>query len=97
VLRGWRTGRRLYDLAVVRLRDRHPRHATVHVAHTAGQQESATSSIDCRPRVTRQEDIKPSLVVVDSWINCLAAAGLDENSSVDIDTRSAPFSRSQVA
>ncbi len=30
------------------------------------------------------EEIKPSLVVVDSWINCLAAAGLDENSSVDI-------------
>lgn len=30
------------------------------------------------------EEIKPALVVVDSWINCLAAAGLDENSSVDI-------------
>jgi hypothetical protein len=30
------------------------------------------------------EEVKPALVVVDSWINCLAAAGLDENSSVDI-------------
>jgi hypothetical protein len=30
------------------------------------------------------DKIKPDLVVFDSWINCLAAAGLDENSSVDI-------------
>jgi hypothetical protein len=30
------------------------------------------------------EDIKPALVVVDSWINCISAAGLDENSSTDI-------------
>jgi putative DNA primase/helicase len=30
------------------------------------------------------EDIKPTLVVVDSWINCLSAAGLDENSATDI-------------
>src|SRR5215217_6701886 len=30
------------------------------------------------------EEIKPSLVVIDSWINCISAAGLDENSSTDI-------------
>jgi AAA domain len=30
------------------------------------------------------EDIKPALVVIDSWINCISAAGLDENSSTDI-------------
>ena len=30
------------------------------------------------------EEIKPALVVVDSWINCLSAAGLDENSATDI-------------
>jgi hypothetical protein len=30
------------------------------------------------------DGIEPELVVFDSWINCLAAAGLDENSSVDI-------------
>ncbi len=30
------------------------------------------------------EEIKPVLVVVDSWINCLSAAGLDENSATDI-------------
>jgi hypothetical protein len=30
------------------------------------------------------EEIKPTLVVVDSWINCLSAAGLDENSATDI-------------
>lgn len=30
------------------------------------------------------EEIRPALVVIDSWINCLAAAGLDENSAVDI-------------
>jgi len=29
-------------------------------------------------------EIKPALVVVDSWINCLSAAGLDENSATDI-------------
>src|SRR5215218_4868598 len=31
-----------------------------------------------------QEEIKPALVVIDSWINCISAAGLDENSSTDI-------------
>ena len=30
------------------------------------------------------EEIKPALVVIDSWINCISAAGLDENSSTDI-------------
>ena len=30
------------------------------------------------------EEIRPALVVVDSWINCLSAAGLDENSATDI-------------
>jgi hypothetical protein len=30
------------------------------------------------------EEVKPSLVVIDSWINCISAAGLDENSSTDI-------------
>ncbi len=30
------------------------------------------------------EEIKPVLIVVDSWINCLSAAGLDENSATDI-------------
>ena len=30
------------------------------------------------------EEVKPTLVVVDSWINCLSAAGLDENSATDI-------------
>src|SRR5829696_5519436 len=30
------------------------------------------------------EEIKPALVVVDSWINCISAAGLDENSATDI-------------
>jgi hypothetical protein len=30
------------------------------------------------------EEVKPVLVVVDSWINCLSAAGLDENSATDI-------------
>jgi hypothetical protein len=30
------------------------------------------------------DEVKPALVVCDSWINFLAAAGLDENSSVDI-------------
>ena len=30
------------------------------------------------------EEIRPTLVVVDSWINCLSAAGLDENSATDI-------------
>jgi putative DNA primase/helicase len=30
------------------------------------------------------EQIKPALVVIDSWINCISAAGLDENSSTDI-------------
>jgi len=30
------------------------------------------------------EEIKPALIVVDSWINCLSAAGLDENSATDI-------------
>jgi hypothetical protein len=30
------------------------------------------------------EEVKPALVVVDSWINCISAAGLDENSSTDI-------------
>jgi hypothetical protein len=30
------------------------------------------------------EEIRPSLVVIDSWINCISAAGLDENSSTDI-------------
>jgi putative DNA primase/helicase len=30
------------------------------------------------------EEIKPVLVVVDSWINCISAAGLDENSATDI-------------
>jgi hypothetical protein len=30
------------------------------------------------------EEVKPALVVVDSWINCIAAAGLDENSATDI-------------
>ncbi len=30
------------------------------------------------------DEVKPALVVFDSWINFLASAGLDENSSVDI-------------
>jgi hypothetical protein len=30
------------------------------------------------------EEIKPSLVVIDSWINCISVAGLDENGSTDI-------------
>jgi AAA domain len=30
------------------------------------------------------DEVKPALVVLDSWINFLASAGLDENSSVDI-------------
>jgi hypothetical protein len=30
------------------------------------------------------EEVRPELVVVDSWINCISAAGLDENSSTDI-------------
>jgi hypothetical protein len=30
------------------------------------------------------DEVKPALVVYDSWINFLASAGLDENSSVDI-------------
>jgi hypothetical protein len=30
------------------------------------------------------EEVRPALVVVDSWINCIAAAGLDENSATDI-------------
>lgn len=30
------------------------------------------------------DEFQPDLIVVDSWINCLAAAGLDENSSTDI-------------
>jgi hypothetical protein len=30
------------------------------------------------------EEVKPALVVIDSWINCISAAGLDENSSTDI-------------
>jgi hypothetical protein len=30
------------------------------------------------------EEVKPVLIVVDSWINCLSAAGLDENSATDI-------------
>src|SRR5215207_712247 len=30
------------------------------------------------------EQIKPALVVIDSWINFISAAGLDENSSTDI-------------
>src|SRR5215211_5375233 len=30
------------------------------------------------------EEVKPTLIVVDSWINCLSAAGLDENSATDI-------------
>jgi hypothetical protein len=33
---------------------------------------------------TLLDEIKPALVVFDSWINFLASAGLDENSSVDI-------------
>ena len=30
------------------------------------------------------DEVKPALIVFDSWINFLASAGLDENSSVDI-------------
>ena len=30
------------------------------------------------------EEVRPVLVVVDSWINCISAAGLDENSATDI-------------
>jgi len=30
------------------------------------------------------DDIDPALVVFDSWVNCLAACSLDENSAVDI-------------
>jgi AAA domain len=30
------------------------------------------------------DEVRPALVVLDSWINFLASAGLDENSSVDI-------------
>jgi hypothetical protein len=30
------------------------------------------------------DETSPELVVVDSWINCISAAGLDENSSTDI-------------
>src|SRR5918995_1725689 len=30
------------------------------------------------------EEVRPALVVVDSWINCISAAGLDENSATDI-------------
>jgi hypothetical protein len=29
-------------------------------------------------------EVRPALVVVDSWINCISAAGLDENSATDI-------------
>ena len=32
------------------------------------------------------DEIDPALVVFDSWVNCLAACGLDENSSIDIAT-----------
>lgn len=34
--------------------------------------------------VSLLEEHDPALVVIDSWIACLAAAGLDENSAVDI-------------
>jgi RecA-family ATPase len=30
------------------------------------------------------EEVDPALVVFDSWVNCLAACGLDENKSTDI-------------
>jgi hypothetical protein len=32
------------------------------------------------------DELDPALVVFDSWVNCLAACGLDENSAVDIAT-----------
>jgi hypothetical protein len=37
------------------------------------------------------DEIKPELIVFDSWINYLAAAGLDENSNVDVAKWSTEF------
>jgi hypothetical protein len=35
--------------------------------------------------------VQPALVVFDSWVNCLAACGLDENSPVDVTTWSETY------
>lgn len=39
-------------------------------------------------------NIKPALVVFDSWVNFLASAGLDENSSVDVEQWSVAYALS---
>lgn len=39
------------------------------------------------------DDLKPDLVVFDSWVNLLAMCGLDENSSVDIATWTEAYSQ----
>lgn len=39
------------------------------------------------------DDVGPALVVFDSWVNCLAACGFDENSAVDIATWADAYSQ----
>jgi hypothetical protein len=39
------------------------------------------------------DEVDPALVVFDSWVNCLAACGLDENSSIDIATWADAYSQ----
>lgn len=39
------------------------------------------------------DEVEPALVVFDSWVNCLAACGLDENSSIDIATWADAYSQ----
>jgi hypothetical protein len=39
------------------------------------------------------DEVKPALVVFDSWVNCLAACGLSENDSIDIATWADAYSQ----